>query len=170
MIVGSGILPGVSWGVEAGVIVTPPLRRLSFLARAQLWPPRSTGTVPEGYLDRFSVALLGCVAGARVDVATFTLCTGFDGGRLHTAAPSGVEGPDDVSRLLLDVPVEARVGFELASRGGIKLEPILSGQAALLLRRDRFTYQTRTNDEITLHRAAPVGVQATVGLAVHFLP
>ncbi len=68
MTVGSGILPGVSWGAEARVIVTPPLRRLSFLARAQLWPSRSTGTVPEGDLDRFSVALLGCYTWAHASM------------------------------------------------------------------------------------------------------
>lgn len=170
MVAGSGILPGISWGIEAGVIVLPSRSGFSFVARAQLWPARSTGTVPEGELDRLSGTVLVCHLLARADVAAFTMCAGLDAGRLHTTAPPGLEGPKSVSRFLLDVPFEGRVGFVLASWGDVRLEPNLAAQLAVVLSRDRFTYLNRSNQEITLHRAAVVGAQAAIGLAVHFGP
>jgi len=165
---GSGILPGISWGVEAGVVVHPASRRFSVIARGQIWPVRSTGTDPEGSLDRLSVALLGCYAVTRIDATAFSLCAGLDAGRLHMSAPRRFEGPREVSRLLLDVPIEGRIGVELWSRGSVRLEPILAAQAAVLLSRDRFTYLNVANQQVTLHRAAAVGAQATLGLVVHF--
>jgi hypothetical protein len=171
MSAGSGILPGIAWGVEGGAVIRPPVPRLSLLARAQVWPSRSTGTVPEGHLDRLSVTVLGCYFVVRLGVASFTSCAGLDGGRLHTSAPSSLlEGPKSVSRVLLDVPFEARVGFELPARGDLRIEPVLAGQLAVLILRDRFTYVNREERETTLHRAAAFAVQATVGVAVHFGP
>jgi hypothetical protein len=169
MVAGSGILPGVSWGVEGGLALYPPTERLSFLARAQLWPPRSAGTQPEVHLDRFSVALLACHRAARLSGATFTLCAGLDGGWLNASAPSIRGQSKGVSRLLLDVPFEARLGFDLSPpHRSIRLEPVLAAQLAVLISRDRFTFQNRMDQEVTLHRAAPVALSGTIGLAVHF--
>lgn len=169
MIAGSGVLPGVSWGIEGGVAVYPPLDRISFIARAQLWPPRSTGTRPEVDLERFSAGLLACRRMARVDTASFTLCTGLDGGWLSASAPSIGRSSKGVSRILFDVPFEARGAVDLGSfHRGIRLEAIVAAQFAVLLQRDRFTFENRMGREVPLYRPAPVALTGTFGLAVHF--
>ncbi len=165
---GSGILPGISWGLEGGAIVHPPVNRLSFIARGQLWPTRAAGTQPEVHLERKSLSLLACLLAARRSSASVTLCTGVDGGWLDASAPA-LGGMS--TRPLLDVPIEARVGFELSrAPKPVRIEPWLSAQLAVLVLRDRFTFQDRTDRQITLHRAAPIGLAGSVGLTLRFGP
>lgn len=169
MLAGSGVLPGISWGVEGGIAVYPPLDRISFIARAQLWPPRSTGTRPEVELERFSAGLLACRLMARVEAASLTLCTGLDGGWLSASAPSIGRSSKGVSRILFDVPFEARAAVDLGSfHRGIRVEAVAAAQLAVLLQRDRFTFENRAGREIPLYRPAPVALAGTFGLAVHF--
>lgn len=169
---GSGVLPGLSWGVNGGVFVEPPFRHLVFfMLRGHYAPPRSTGTEPDAHFDRLSATFFGCHEflqnqshGRPLALAG---CAGVELGRLHGEAPSLSIGAK--SSLLLDLPVEGRLSFPLHPSRHLSLEPVVFAQAAAILRRDRFTYQDRAGVERTLHRAAPVAVQGGIGLAVHFL-
>lgn len=169
---GSGVLPGLSWGVNGGVVVEPPFRHLVFfLARAHYSPARSTGTDPEAHFDRLTATVFGCheflQRASHRRLLMLALCGGVELGRLHGDAPSLSIGAK--SSLLLDLPIEGRLALPLHPSRNLSLEPVVFAQAAAILRRDRFTYQDRAGVERTLHRAAPVGVQGGIGLAVHFL-
>jgi len=166
---GSGILPGISWGIEGGVLVHPPLHRISFIARAEVWPSRAAGTQPEVRLDRLSLSLLACHRTVRRSAATLDLCTGVDGGWLEASAPAIRGVSRSATRALVDVPLEARLAFAvLRPSRRIRIEPFAAAQLAVLVLRDRFVVRDRLDREVTLHRSAPIALTATLGLAVHF--
>jgi len=169
MLAGSGVLPAVSWGVEGGVAVYPPVDRISFIARAQLWPSRNAGTTPEVELGRFSAGVLACRRMVEVDTASLALCTGLSGGWLSASAPSISSSSRGTTRPLVDVPLEARGSVDLGSFArGVRFEAVLAAQLAVLLQRDQFTFENRMGREVPLHRPAPVAFASSLGLAVHF--
>jgi len=166
---GSGILPGISWGIEGGVLVHPPVRRISFIARGEVWPSRAAGTQPEVRLDRLSLSLLACHRTVRRSAATLDLCTGVDGGWLEASAPAIRGVSRSATRALVDVPFEARWAFALSHPSRrIRIEPFAAAQLAVLVLRDRFVVRDRLDREVTLHRSAPIALTATLGLAVQF--
>lgn len=166
-VVGGGILPEVAWGIEAGAIVRPPAPSFFLFARGAYWPPRATGTSVSGEITRLSFAMLGCVEPFRSGEASFALCGGADVGRLHAETPSLTRSSE--STLLLDLLAEARFGYRIESGGALAIEPALGLQVAALLRRDRFTYRDAGGRELTLLQPAPVAVQGSFGVTVHFL-
>ena len=169
MLAGSGVLPAVSWGVEGGVAVSPPVDRFSFIARAQLWPSRAAGTTPEVEISRFAAGLLACRRMVRVDTASLALCTGLSGGWLSASAPSISGSSKGTTRTLFDVPIEARGSLDLGSFArSIRVEAVLAAQLAVLLQRDQFTFENRMGREVPLFRPAPVAFASSLGVAVHF--
>lgn len=166
--VGTGVLPGLAWAVQGGVVLEPPSPLVSFMARGQYWPAASSGKGPEADFDRVSLSLMACHGLIRSRKVTLSLCAGVDGGRLHVDAPTLTQG-SDTSRLLLDVLAEARAGYPLGTLGNLRFEAVLAAQIAAVLRRDRFTYRDRSGRELTLLQPAPVLFQGSFGLAVHFL-
>ncbi len=169
MLAGSGVLPAVSWGVEGGVAVSPPVDRFSFIARAQLWPSRAAGTTPEVDISRFAAGLLACRRMVRVETASLALCTGLSGGWLSASAPSIISSSKGTTRTLFDVPFEARGSLDLGSFArGIRVEAVLAAQLAVLLQRDQFTFENRMGREVPLFRPAPVAFASSLGVAVHF--
>lgn len=165
---GTGVLPGLSWALQGGVVVEPPTHAVYFIGRGAYWPARSVNTQPGGDFDRLSVALLACHEFIPRKPASFALCTGLDGGRLHADAPNLTAGTD-VSRLLLDIPLEGRVGFHLGKLGKLDLEPFVAAQIAANLRRDRFLYRDPSGEQLTLLRPSLISAQGSIGLVVHFL-
>lgn len=181
VVLGTGILPELSWGVQAGAIVRPPSSRVSFGARASYWPPRSTGPTGASSIDRLGGTLLGCFelvrpappstwtstpAGSRSALAV-AICGGADAGRLHST--SSVLTRASETGLVLDVLAEGRVGYRLRGPGSLTFEPVLAAQAAVVLRGDRFRYRDVTGQERTLLEPSPVAFQASLGVVVHFL-
>ncbi|AKU96432.1 hypothetical protein AKJ09_03096 [Labilithrix luteola] len=153
------------------MVVEPPTRLVYFIGRGAYWPPRSVASVetqPGGHFDRLSLSLLACHEFIPRKPASFALCTGIDGGRLHANAPNLTAGTD-VSRLLLDIPLEGRIGLRVGKLGKLDFEPFLAAQIAAVLRRDRFTYRDPSGEQLTLLRPSLIAAQGGIGLVVHFL-
>lgn len=167
VVAGTGILPGLSWGVEAGVFVQPPVRRLSLFGRAAYWPQQTTGTTPPADVDRLGGAVLGCFELVRSGGLGLDACSGADVSRLKTRSVDLTRASE--TSVLVAVLGEARLGYRLAVRGNVSLEPVIAAQITALLRRDRFTYRDVTGRERTLLEPAPAAFQASFGVAVHFL-
>lgn len=170
MVFGTGVLPDAALGFQLGVVVGTPLERLSFLARAHYWLPKSTGTSASAQVDRLGGSIAGCYGLVRTGMATLHSCLGFDAGRLHTSSIDLTR--ESESGAVIDVFAEARFGYRFptsANGRGLVFEPVIGVQLAGILRRDRFTYRDRTLQERTLLQPAPVAFQASFGLAVHFL-
>jgi hypothetical protein len=163
---GSGIQPGLAWGVGVGAEVAPPIRRTSLIVRGQYWPSKSTDRTPEGRFDRVSGVLLGCYELFRPGPLTVTTCAGVDVGRLHADVPRVTRTSDQT--WLTNIVGEARVGYRLGRWGPFVVEPVIAANVAALLERDRFTYVNRLGERATLHQPAPVAVQGAIGLVVHF--
>ncbi len=163
---GSGVLPGVAWGIGAGAVITPPVPRLFAIARAEVWPSQRTGTRPSAQIDRFGGALAGCVELVRGAETTLSTCAGVDAGILR-ARSSGLSRTSE-SSMLLGVLAEGRFGYRLRARGNLSIEPFLAAQVAFLLERPHFTYRDQAGREQTLLEPAPVAVQSSLGVAVHF--
>ncbi len=168
---GTGVLPGVAWGIEAGVLVHPPIHRLSAIARATYWPGQATPTRPPAEVNRIGAALLGCYelirATASATPLTWTACAGGDVSRIE-AESSGLTTArkSSLSAALLG---EIRIGYRSPVPGNVVVEPFLAVQASAVVRRDRFTYRDAAGRERTLLQPAPGAVQGTFGVAVHFL-
>ena len=170
MVFGTGVLPDAALGFQLGVVVGVPLAKLSFLARAHYWLPKSTGTSASAQVDRLGGSIAGCYGLVRTGMATLHTCVGFDAGRLHTSSIDLTR--ESESGAVIDVFAETRFGyrFPTSENGrGLVFEPVIGVQLAGILRRDRFTYRDRTLQERTLLQPAPVAFQASFGLAVHFL-
>ncbi len=163
---GTGVLPGVAWGIGAGALVTPPVPRLFMLARAEYWPSQRTGTRPSAQIDRLGGALAGCIELVRRSDTTLATCAGFDAGRLHARSSSLSRASEDAR--ILDVFAEGRFGYRVRTRGNLAFEPFLAAQIAALLERPRFTYRDDSGREETLLQPAPVAVRGSFGIAVHF--
>lgn len=163
---GTGVLPGVAWGFGAGAVIAPPVPRLFVLVRGEYWPPQRTGTRPSAEIDRLGGALAGCIELVRGADTTLSTCAGVDAGRL-TAQSSSLSRASE-STFLVSVLAEARFGYRLRTRGKIEVEPFLAAQIAALLKRDRFTYRDQSGSEQTLLQPAPIAVQTSLGVAVHF--
>jgi hypothetical protein len=164
---GTGALPHLAFGVQGGVMVRPPIRRLFFIARGAYWPPRSTETAAAAEVDRATVALSSCAALLRGIPLSFAACGGVDAGRLHSTSMALTRTSEE--GVFFDLFLEGRVGYRVAGAGNLIIEPLFAAQIAAVLRRDRFTYRDRTGQELTLLQPAPVAFQASIGLAVHFL-
>jgi hypothetical protein len=164
---GTGILPRLAWAIEAGVVVHPPVRRLSLLGRAAYWPPQTTGTRPPADASRVGGAVLGCFELFRNGALGLDTCGGADVSRLGTRSVDLTRASE--SSLLVAVLGEARLGYRLTVHGNVALEPVIAAQISALLRRDRFTYRDGTGRELTLLEPAPAAFQASFGVAVHFL-
>ncbi|AKU98862.1 hypothetical protein AKJ09_05526 [Labilithrix luteola] len=162
---GSGIQPGVSWGVGLGVQVRPPVPRVSLLARAQYWPNKSNHGTPEAEFDRLTGVLLGCYDVYRAGQLTLATCAGGEVGRLHADVPRVTRSSDQV--LLVNLVGEVRLGY-VFGRGPILVEPLVAANVAAVLQRDLFTFRNRDGQEATLLQPAPIAVQGAVGVAVHF--
>jgi hypothetical protein len=160
--VGTGVLPGVAWAIQGSAVITTPVRRLHAIARAEYWPVQYTPTRPTAEVTRFGGALLGC---ARL-VSELSLCGGFDAGRLATESASFTRSSNATA--VVGVLAEARFGYRFAGPGGTSVEPILAAQISAIVRRDRFTYRDEAGRELTLLRPAPLAIQASIGVAVHF--
>jgi hypothetical protein len=170
LVFGTGILPDVAGGVQAGVFVRPPASRLSLAARAAYWPPRSTAVSGAAAIDRLGGALLGCFDILRPERApspTVALCAGADGGRLQSTSSVLTRASEDGA--VLDVLAEGRVGYRFHAFGPMVLEPVIAVQIAAILRGDRFRYRDATGAERTLLEPAPAAFQASFGVVVHFL-
>lgn len=163
---GTGILPGVAWGIGAGAIVRPPVDRVSFLPRMAYWPPHATGTQPPADVDRVGGALLGCYDLLRGPNLTLAGCGGVDVGRVQARSEDLTQTAK--SSLILGALGEIRLGHRIELGPGVTLEPGIAGQASSVLRRDRFTYRGLAGQELTLLLPAPVAWQTSVGAAVHF--
>jgi hypothetical protein len=167
LVAGTGVLPHLSFGVQGGVIVRPPIRRLSFLARGEYWPARATETAAAAEVARVGGALSSCFAILRGSPATASACAGVDVGRLHSTSIVLTRASE--SSTVLAAFAEARFGYRLAGVGNSIIEPLFAAQIAPALRRDRFTYRDRNGAQLTLLQPAPVAFQASFGIAVHFL-
>jgi len=170
MVFGTGVLPDAALGFQLGVVVGTPLAKLSFLARAHYWLPKSTGTSASAQVDRLGGSIAVCYGLVRTGMATLHSCLGFDAGRLHTSSIDLTR--ESESGAVIDVFAETRFGyrFPTSENGrGLVFEPVIGVQLAGILRRDRFTYRDRTLQERTLLQPAPVAFQASFGLAMHFL-
>lgn len=163
---GTGILPGIAWGIEGGAVVRPPLERLSFLARAAYWPGHDTRTRPPAEVDRASAALLGCYE-RRPAGLSLAGCVGLDVGRIQ-ARSEGLTGASE-SSVIAGILGEARLGYRLPLGDRALVEPSLAAQLSAVVRRDRFIYRDPSGRELTLLLPAPVAVQTSFGVAVHFL-
>ncbi len=171
LVAGTGVLPHLAWGVQGGLALHPPdagnARSAPWLvARAAYWPGRSTGTVPEGRVDRLSFTALGCVGLGRRG-PRLALCTGIEAGRLTATAPE-LAGERAFARALFALPFEGQLGLGPYRWGSIGFEPRATAQIAVLLTRDRFAYDAATKRETTLHQPAPAAFQTSAGIALHF--
>lgn len=163
---GTGILPGVSFGAEAGALVRPPVRRLAMIARAAYWFEVTTPTLPPAGVDRFAVAILGCYELIRAGDFGTLGCLGAEASRIE-ARSSNLTVPSE-SSIAAAVLGEARLGYRLAVRNRVVVEPYLAPQVSAVIRRDRFTYRDPSGRERTLLLPAPAAFQASFGVAVHF--
>lgn len=164
---GTGVLPGLAFGLSAGAMVQPPRSRLSVIGRAQLWPSRSTGGPPTAEVSRLSGSLLVCYDLIRDAPLLLLGCGGADAGQVRARSVELTRGSETAP--LLDVFAEGRLGYRSQGRGPLAVEPFLAAQVAALLRRDRFTYRDESGRELVLLQPAPVAFQLAVGVAVHFL-
>lgn len=162
---GSGIQPGVAWGMGLGVQVRPPIRRVSLLARAQYWPDKSNHRTPEADFNRLTGVLLGCYDVYRGGALSLAMCAGAEVGRLHADVPRVTRSSDQI--FLVNVVGEARLGY-VFGRGPIFVEPLIAANVGAVLQRDLFTFRNRDGQEATLLQPAPIAVQGAIGVAVHF--
>jgi hypothetical protein len=165
--VGSGVLPGAAWGAEIGVLVRPPIRRLSILGRASYWPDRTTPTQPPAEIDRIGGALLGCYDLVRSGSFLTMGCAGADLSRIHARSADLTRSSE--SSALLAVLGEVRFGYRVVVGDSIALEPFIAPQISVLFVRDRYTYRDPTGRERILLLPAPIAFQGGFGVAVHFL-
>ncbi len=171
VVAGTGVLPHLAWGAQVGVALHPADDARGrappwLLARVAYWPKRSTGTSPEGRIDRLALTALGCVP-LRQRSPGLALCAGVEAGRLTATAPE-LSGDQSFARGLLALPVEGRLGLGPYRWRSVGFEPSVGAQISAVLLRDRFTYDGATRREITLHQPAPVAFQTALGLAAHF--
>lgn len=167
VMVGTGVMPGVAWGIDAGVVVGTPVRRLFAIARAEYWPVQYTPTRPTAEVTRLGGALLGCAELIRAGATGLSLCGGIDAGRLATESTSFSRTSN--ATLVLGVLAEARFGYRFGRPlGPFVFEPVLAAQVSAILRRDRFTYRDEAGRELTLLKPAPLAIQASIGVALHF--
>ncbi|MEA2748196.1 MAG: hypothetical protein QOI41_2339 [Myxococcales bacterium] len=166
MVGGTGVLPHLSFGVQGGIMVRPPVRPLFFVARGSYWPARSTETAAAAKVDRAGAALLSCVSLLRHVPTSLSACGGLDGGLLHSTSIALTRTSE--TAVFFDAFVEARVGYRIPGAGDFIIEPLFAAQIAAVLRRDRFTFRDRDGRELTLLQPAPAAFQASIGVAVHF--
>jgi hypothetical protein len=164
---GTGVLPGLSWGIEAGAIVRPPVRHLSMIVRLGYWPEQETPTLPPAKIDRISGAVLGCWELFRADDFRGVGCGGVDVSRVE-ATSSQLTRASDRSTTFAALG-EVRFGYRFSFEDKVFVEPFFAPQMSVFLLRDRFTYKDPMGRERTLLFPAPVAVQASFGVAVHFL-
>ncbi|MBX3212714.1 MAG: hypothetical protein KF850_11820 [Labilithrix sp.] len=169
---GTGVLPSAAWAVEAGALVRPPVRRFALIARAAYWPPGRLQAPAQAEVDRVGGAALGCLELYRLGSlaagsVAFGGCAGADAGVI--TARSANLTTSSKSSWIVGVLAEARLGYRLALRHGVAVEPYLAPQLSALLRRDRFTYRDAAGRERTLLFPAPASFQAGFGVIVHFL-
>ncbi len=164
---GTGVLPGVSFGAEAGALVRPPVHRLAMIARAVYWFEVATPTLPPAEVDRIGFSILGCyelIHGAALGLMG---CGGAEGSRI--AARSSDFTVPSKSTVAAAILGGVRLGYRVGVRNQLLVEPFLAPEVSALLRRDRFTYRDPSGRERTLLLPAPAAFQATFGVAVHFL-
>ncbi len=165
---GTGILPGIAWGIEGGVVVRPPLEHLAFLARGAYWLPQETGTRPPADVDRASAALLGCYEPLRSAAVVLAGCLGLDVGRIRARSAGLTQSSE--SSVIAGVLGEARLGYRLPlGERALVIEPSVGAQVSAIVRRDRFIYRDPSGRELTLLLPARGAVQTSFGVAVHFL-
>lgn len=164
---GTGILPGLAFGVEAGALVRPPVPRVAMVVRAAYWFEVTTPTLPPAEVDRIAFALLGCYELIRHGGLGIFGCGGAEGSRIAArSADLTIPSKSTVAAAILG---EARLGYRLPLQNRVFLEPYLAPQASAVVRRDRFTYRDPSGRERTLLLPAPAAFQTTFGVAVHFL-
>jgi hypothetical protein len=166
LMVGTGIQPGVGWGIGAGVVVGLPVPRLFAIARAHYWPIQYTPTRPTAEVTRLGGALLGCGELFRGGPTVLSLCGGFDAARLATESTSFSRTSN--ATLVLGVLAEARFGYRFERGREFVIEPVLAAQVSAIIKRDRFTYRDEAGRELTLLKPAPLAIQASIGIALHF--
>jgi hypothetical protein len=168
---GTGILPGLAWGLQAGVVVAPPVARLSAIVRGEYWPARTTGTVPPADVDRLGVAALGCYQLFRTpsvrDSLGLSACSGLDVSRIQ-ARSGNLTRPSEAS-VLVGLLGELRLGYRFAPSENLYVEPGIAVQITGVVRRDRFTYRDLSGRERTLLEPASFAFESGFGVAVHFL-
>ncbi|MBX3209219.1 MAG: hypothetical protein KF764_29575 [Labilithrix sp.] len=169
---GTGVLPALAWAVEAGAVVRPPVPRFALIARAAYWPPRTLAAPAQAEVDRIGGAALGCLELYRLGSLAagslaFGACAGVDAGMI--TARSANLTTSSRSSWIVGVLAEGRLGYRLALRHGVAVEPYLAPQLSAILRRDRFIYRDAAGRERTLLFPAPASFQAGFGVVVHFL-
>lgn len=172
VVVGSGIMPGVAWGLTAGVVITPPIDRFSAIARGSYWPPQSTGTRLPANVDRIGAAILGCYELVRSpetsrEALGVAACGGIDVSRL-AARSADLTRPTN-SSAVAGLLGEVRLGYRLPLGENLVVEPAIAVQVSFVGKRDRFTYRDVTGRELTLLQPAFVAAEAGFGVVVHFL-
>jgi hypothetical protein len=166
-VVGTGVLPRTASAFEVGVLVRPPIRRLSVIARGAYWPEATTPTLPPAQITRIGGALLGCLDLIRSGSFGAMGCAGGDLTRLRATSAELTRASDGSA--VVAVLGEARLGYRLPVPGSLVIEPFFAPQMSLLLVRDRFTYRDPSGRERVLLLPSPVAFQAGFGVAVHFL-
>jgi hypothetical protein len=171
---GTGVLPGLAWSLEAGAIVRPPLKDISLIGRAYYWPAQSTGTPPPADVDRVGGSLFGCLElfhmapRSGLGVAG---CTGIDVSRIEATSKDLTRASD--TSVVVGLGLEVRVGYRIALNRGasVLIEPFLAPQISAIIRRDRFTYRDPSDPtrELTLLQPSPIAFSGAFGLALHFL-
>ena len=171
---GTGVLPGLAWSIEAGAIVRPPLKDISLIARAYYWPAQSTGTPPPADVDRVGGSLFGCLELFHMAPRTglgLAGCTGIDVSRIEATSKDLTRASD--TSVVVALGLEVRVGYRIALNRGasVSLEPFVAPQISAILRRDRFTYRDPNDPtrELTLLQPSVVAFSGAFGLALHFL-
>ncbi len=164
---GTGVLPQFAFGLEAGAIVRPPVRNVSFIPRAAYWFARETPTVPPANVDRIGGSIVGCYDLARSGDLRIAGCAGAGVTRIEARSTSFTI---PVTRSIAVSGLgEVRVGYRVPVGGHVILEPYIAPQVELVLKRDRFTYRDVSGSERTLLFPAPAAFQAGIGVAIHFL-
>ena len=111
-------------------------------------------------------AVLACGELVRSVPLRVHACLGADGSRL-LAKSIELTGPAQ-SGTVLGVLAEGRFGYLFPTEGGATFEPVAAVQVAGLVRRDRFLYRDFAGEERILLQPAPVALQGSLGIAVHF--
>lgn len=165
--VGTGVLPGVAWAIEAGVVIGTPVKRLFMIARAEYWPIQYTPTRPTAEVTRLGGAVLGCGELVHTGPNALSLCAGFDGGLLRTESTAFTRTSNATA--VLGALAEVRFGFRFERPlGPFVVEPVLAAQVSAILKRDRFTYRDEAGRQLTLLRPAPLALQGSLGVVLHF--
>ncbi len=166
LVVGSGVLPGLGWGVQASLGTNLPVLALSVVARGAYWPSQTTGTRPTSEVDRLGGALLLCrdlIASSRF---SSTGCLGAGAARLHTTSSDLTRPTSDGA--IVEVLAEGALGYRAWRGRRVLVEPRVTLQLEALVRRDRFLYRDYAGQSRVLLQPAPVAVQGGFGVAVHF--